>query len=217
MISTPSDTVELRSAVAVDDEVAKTVRWLVDDFESCVTYLSESSDSDLSFPEVGDKPTSGWPVRQPQNGEVKRPADPHVIKMIILELSAFLHLPAESVAEESSLFSLGLDSLKSVTLSHRLRERGISISPMDIIQAGSVRGIASASVAERQQESLSEEESVSELDQLLRQDLPVESVRLDRGDQIDITAATALQAGMLSQVMSKKIREVYRVLTSPFS
>ena len=75
---------------------------------------------------------------------------------------------------------------------------------MDLIRAGSIRGVASASAAERRQENSNQEESVSELEQLLRQDLPVESVRLDRDDQIEITAATALQAGMLSQVIQTR-------------
>jgi hypothetical protein len=67
--ATASDTIELRSAVAVNEKVAKTVQQLVDDFESCVTYLSESPDDDLSLPDVSDKPASGWPVRQPQTQE----------------------------------------------------------------------------------------------------------------------------------------------------
>ena len=215
VVNTPSDTIELRSAVAVDEEVTKIIRQLVDDFESCVTYLSELADEDLSLPGVGDRPTSGWPVRQPRAQEEKY-ADPRIVEIVISELSAFLRIPAESVGHESSLLSLGLDSLKSVSLSHRLIERGISVSPVDIIRAGSVRGVASASVTEGRQESSGEEESVSELDQLLRQDLPAESVRLGRDDRIEITAATALQAGMLSQVMSTMMRGVYQALTRRF-
>ena len=120
--------------------------------------------------------------------------------MVISELCAFLGIPAESVRGESSLLSLGLDSLKAVALSHRLRERGISVSPIDIIRADSVRGVASASSRETEQGISNEEESALEVDRLLWQDLPVESLRLGGGDQIEITAATALQAGMLSQV-----------------
>ena len=107
--------------------------------------------------------------------------DPHIVEIVISELSAFLRVPAESVREESSLLSLGLDSLKAVTLSNRLRGRGITIPPVDIIRAGSVRGVASASAREREQEISSQEESGFELDQLLWQDLPVQSVRLNRG------------------------------------
>ena len=167
-------------------------------------YLSESPDDDISLQAVGGNPTSGWPVRQSRTQETEKSPDPHIIEIIITELSTFLCIPTESVREESSLLSLGLDSLKSVSLSHRLKERGIHISPMNLIRAGSIRGVASASAAERRQESSNQEESVSELEQLLRQDLPVESVRLDRDDQIEITAATALQAGMLSQVIQTK-------------
>ena len=65
VVNTAGDTIELRSAVAVSEQVTKTVRQLVDDFESCLTYLSESPDDDLSLPDIGDQPTSGWPVRQP--------------------------------------------------------------------------------------------------------------------------------------------------------
>jgi hypothetical protein len=133
--------------------------------------------------------------------------------MVISELSTFLRIPAENLREESSLLSLGLDSLKAVALSHRLRERGISIQPIDIIWAGSVCGVSSASVRESEQESSGQDESSLELDQLLWQDLPLDSVRLGRDDQIEITAATALQAGMLSQVIPTQTRGMYRVLT----
>jgi len=206
VVNTASDTVELRSAVAVNEEVTKTVRQLVDDFESCVRYLSESPYDDPSLPDVGDQPTSGWSVRQPRTQETEKPADPQIIEIVIHEISTFLRIPAENVREESSLLSLGLDSLKAVSLSHRLREGGTYISPMDIIRAGSVRAVASASVMERQQEPLSQGEGDSELDELLWQDLPVESIRLGKDDRIEITAATALQAGMLSQVIPAQVR-----------
>jgi hypothetical protein len=76
---------------------------------------------------------------------------------------------------------------------------------VDVVRAGSVRGIVSASTTERQQGIPSPEENGSELEQLLQQDLPPESIRLDIDDQIEITAATALQAGLLSQVVSTQI------------
>jgi aryl carrier-like protein len=213
LVNTPNDTIELRSAVAVNEEVTGTVRQLVDDFESCMTYLSEYPDDDLPLPDVGDQLTSGWPVRRPRTKREERPADPRIVEILIPELSAFLRVPAENVREESSLLSLGLDSLKAVTLSRRLRERGISVSPIDIIQARSVHGVASASAMERESDSFSQGEGLSELDRLLRQDLPLESVRLSRDDQVEITAATALQAGMLSQVILMQIRRIYQVLT----
>ena len=213
VVNTANDTIELRSAVAVNEEVTKTVRQLVDDFESCVTYLSESPEADLSLPDASGQLTSGWPVRQPRTQEAEEPADPEIVRVLLPELSAFLRIPVDSVREGSSLLSLGLDSLKAITLSHRLRERGISVSPMDIIRAGSVRGIASASVAEKQQKNISQGGSISELDQLLRKDIPVEAVRLGKEDRVEITAATALQAGMLSQVTSMRIHRVNRVLT----
>ena len=217
VVNTASDTIELRSAVAVNEEVAKTVQQLIDDFESCITYLSESPDEDLSLPDFDNQLTSGWLAHQPQTQEVEKPADARIVEVVISELSAFLRIPTENLREESSLLSLGLDSLKAVTLSHRLGERGISIQPIDIIRAGSIRGVASASVRESEQETSSREESVSELDQLLWQDLPSESVRLGGDDQIEITAATALQAGMLSQVIPTWIYGVYQILTGLFS
>ena len=69
---------------------------------------------------------------------------------------------------------------------------------MDIIRAGSVRGVAPVSVRESEQNTSSREESISELDRLLWRDLPLESIKLGRDDEVEITAATALQAGMLS-------------------
>lgn len=201
MIDTARDTIELRSAVAVNDTVTKTVRQMVDDFESCVGYLSESPQDGLSLPEPGDRPASGWSTRRPQVKETGRPANPELLKIIFSELSAFLRIPVDTVREESSLLSLGLDSLKAIALSQRLRERGVSLSPVDIIRTGSVGRLALAPAMENQQGSFSKEGSVTELDQLLQRDIPMEMVRLDKEDQVEITAATALQAGMLSQVI----------------
>lgn len=207
VVNTASDTIEVKSAIAVDEEVTKTVQRLVDEFESCVTYLSESPDHDLSLPDAGDQPTPGRPMHQTGISE-GGPADHRVIETVISELCSFLRIPAENVREDSSLFSLGLDSLKAVALSQRLRERGLFISPVDAIRAGSVRGVASASMTKRQQEIPSQEESGSELEKLLRQDLSADSVRLGRDDQVEITAATALQAGLLSQVLSYNLEFV---------
>ena len=122
MVNTVSDTIELKSAVAVSGGVTKTVRQLVENFESCVKYLSESPEDNISFPDVGGQPTPGWPVLQPQTRESEKPADPQIVEMVISELCAFLGIPTENVREESSLLSLGMDSLKAATLSHRLRE-----------------------------------------------------------------------------------------------
>jgi len=63
---------------------------------------------------------------------------------------------------------------------------------MDIIRAGSVRGIASALVVERKQGNFSREGRISELDQLLHKDLLMEVIRLGKEDQVEITATTAL-------------------------
>ena len=150
---------------------------------------------------------------QPRIQEAEEPADPEIVKILLLELGAFLRIPVDNVREESSPISLGLDSLKAITLSHRLRERGVFVSPMDIIRAGSVRAIASASMAERQQENFNQEGSISELDRLLQKDIPMEAVMLGEEDMVEITAATALQSGMLSQVTSAQIHRAYRILT----
>ena len=132
--------------------------------------------------------------------------DPWIVDTVISELCGFLRVPAENVREDSSLLSLGLDSLKAVALSQRLKERGLLVSPVDIVKAGSVCGVIAASVTEGRQEVPSEGESGSEVEQLLRQDSPVDSIRLGVDDEVQITAATALQAGMLSQVTSVQIQ-----------
>ena len=103
-------------------------------------------------------------MRQPRTPETDGPADPWIVEIIVSELGSFLRIPADNVREESSLLSLGLDSLQATTLSHRLRERGIAIQPIDIIRTGSVRGVASALVRESEQDTPSGEESISELD-----------------------------------------------------
>ena len=204
VVNPARDTIELRSAVVVNEEVAKTIQQLLDEFESCVTYLSDTPDDEFSLPETGNRSSTGWYAPRPQ-AQGAEPEDPQVVQIVISELCTFLRLPRENVREESLLYSLGLDSLKAVSLSRRLGERGISVSPIDIIQAGSVRGVASASAIVGKQDFSSQEEYSFELERLLEQDLHVESVRLAGDDHVKITAATALQAGMLSQVRVARI------------
>ena len=167
-------------------------------------YLSESPEDDLSLPDGGDQPIPRLPTRQLRTLE-EGPTDPWIIDTVISEVCGFLRVPAENVREDSLLLSLGLDSLKTVALSQRLRGRGLLVSPMDIIKAGSVSGVISASVTEGRQELPSDRENDSGVEQLLRQDLPADSIRLNPDDEVQITAATALQAGMLSQVTSVQI------------
>jgi len=97
IVNTASDTIELRSTVAVNEEVTKIIQQLINDFELHITYLSESLDNDLSLTDVDNQFTSGWPVHQLWTLAVQKSADPWIVGMIISELSILLCTPMENL------------------------------------------------------------------------------------------------------------------------
>ncbi|KDN49336.1 hypothetical protein RSAG8_02038, partial [Rhizoctonia solani AG-8 WAC10335] len=111
---------------------------------------------------------------------------------------------------DASLVSLGLTSLKAVALSRKLKDVGIFISPIDIIQTDTVDQLAlKCEVSEsRVQPSVNLEHNqwLDTLHQELVNELDTASLKLSEDDKLQVTGATALQAGMLSQTISSEDR-----------
>jgi len=97
IVNIASDTIELRFTVAVNEEVMKIIQQLINDFESHITYLSKPPDNELSFTDVGNQFTSGWPVHQLQTLAAWKSADLWIVRMIISEPSILLCTPMENL------------------------------------------------------------------------------------------------------------------------
>jgi aryl carrier-like protein len=196
LLDPSADTIELRTAFANDD-LASGVERFLNTFESSLMAMSDlENDTLVSRNSPGEVATTS---QSPEAHLPEPDVDPQLLHTVCSELSSFLKLDLENVKEHTSLLSLGLDSLKAVALSRRLEDRGVSIQLVDIVRARSVRHLAaSATTAEHSGET--EDADLTDRERSLADEFDSSALKLDQKDKIRITPATALQAGMLSQV-----------------
>ncbi|CUA72232.1 hypothetical protein RSOLAG22IIIB_00897 [Rhizoctonia solani] len=133
-----------------------------------------------------------------------------LVKTLTLVVASLLNTGLASVTPDTSLVSLGLTSLKAVALSRKLKDVGIYVSPIDIIQTDTVNQLAlkCEESESRAQPGISSEhtEWLDALYQELVDELDTTSLKLSEDDKIQVIGATALQAGMLSQTVSSTDR-----------
>jgi len=66
-----------------------------------------------------------------------------ITDLIVREVADLLSCPSELVSPEASLLELGIDSLAIVNLVDRAEhEHGVRIELADLVEAGTIRGIA---------------------------------------------------------------------------
>ncbi|EUC66117.1 condensation domain protein, partial [Rhizoctonia solani AG-3 Rhs1AP] len=133
-----------------------------------------------------------------------------LVKTLIPVVASFLNAEPALVTPDASLVSLGLTSLKAVALSRKLKDVGIFVSPIDIIQADTIDRLAlKCEVSEVRVQPGANSEHTRWLDNLhqeLLDGLDTASLKLSDDDKLHVTGATALQAGMLSQTVSSEDR-----------
>ncbi|GAB1517179.1 Non-ribosomal peptide synthetase [Rhizoctonia solani] len=133
-----------------------------------------------------------------------------LIQTLIISVASFLSTELDLVTHDTSLISLGLTSLKAVTLSRKLKDVGIFVSPIDIIQADSINRLATkCKVLEDQTSQLGSAEQTQWFDALLQElaeGLDMTKLKLAEDDKLQFAGATALQSGMLSQTVSSDDR-----------
>lgn len=117
----------------------------------------------------------------------------NVIRDVLVQVS---QVPAEAMTPQSSLYELGLDSISAIKVSILLRKRGLYLKPRELVQAPSIRELASAAGLEKESEELASLgwAPPSDIDtlRLLREcDIRQESVEM-------ILPATSMQVYMLT-------------------
>ncbi|KAF8610148.1 hypothetical protein BDV93DRAFT_517326 [Ceratobasidium sp. AG-I] len=210
MLTNPiSNVVEIKAAFT-EELPAASMDFLVSRIESHLGSLcGGKSSAPIDDPRSGtDAParsvdTTGN-ARQTSDKEV----DVGLEKALITAVALFLKVPESLVAPNSSLVALGLTSLKSVALSRRLKSSSITVTAIDIIQADTVRGVASKCGRSSSSTSAARE-GKSWLDSLhgeMKKELAATEFKLTDLDEPEIMCATALQSGMLSQTVSSSDR-----------
>lgn len=121
-------------------------------------------------------------------------------------ISEFLGIELPALRPTTSFTSLGLSSIKAVSLSRVLLQHGINISPVDIIQGDQIREIAKRAHASACLDDAPETtEWLNDMKERLANELIVERLKLEPKDEIVITGCTSLQTGMLAQVRISKM------------
>jgi hypothetical protein len=201
MLANPaSNTVELKAAFT-EEIAAADLNDLMDRIESHLgSFCQVKPDNYLSPPT--NTATHLAPARRSATVHQSGSVDSELEDTLVAAAASFLNVEASLVGPASSLVALGLTSLKSVALSRKLKGSSIFVSAIDIIQADTVRGIASkCGYDPAPSRSTSDERRwLDDLHRQLKDELVIDDLRLTPEDNPQIICATALQSGMLSQV-----------------
>ncbi len=121
--------------------------------------------------------------------------------------SRFLEVSSDNLDADSSLISLGLDSIKSIGLSRALEADGLEISAVGLMKHSSICRIARylrSSSAESSAADLVYTANAAEILEARRREIAanvnIRDLQLSRDDSVDVFPTTDIQSGMLSQV-----------------
>lgn len=199
-----SDTIEARVAYTEPEVTTDDVERFLEMLESNVAILA-SVEGDLSdlLPIDDNESSRAATSERTKDQDVSTPAvDVQLERKLTNLVAKFLKVEITAITPRSSLVSLGLDSLRAVSLARALAVEGISATPIVIIQSDNIRDIAAGMRPSSRSTDLEDVDAWSaQIQQTLREELPVELLRLDEEDCLEIVGATALQSGMLSQVI----------------
>jgi aryl carrier-like protein len=123
---------------------------------------------------------------------------------IVQAVSEILSVPIDDISPNSSLLSLGMDSLKSVALSRKLRSAGIELTPVTIMRHPTIEALEEFT----RRKTLPSQSKATADPELWRRDLQSSLSEDDRMELQTVSEdeiltwfpTTTLQAGLLSQV-----------------
>ncbi|KAK7033521.1 Non-ribosomal peptide synthetase [Paramarasmius palmivorus] len=201
MVMNPvSDTLEARVAFTDPELKSEDVEGFLTQFEAIVEglVLDDSQFNNLSL-SVTDSSSKSAVNGDAQTNHGEEPVDSRLESTIALHVAQFLHIDSASVHPTTSLTSLGLSSIKAVSLARSLKEHGVKVSAVDIIQGDVVRSIARRADTGSMKKDVDDgSEWLNDLKKELETDLG--DVRISDDDVVAITRCTALQSGMLAQL-----------------
>lgn len=181
-------------------------------FEQLAQSLAESSGMLLSgLPEdshqvrIESGPPGVLPVGlDPSSDGVKS----DLIDELRQRVATFMRIQPNLISPSTSLFSLGLDSIKSVGLSRALKKLGHDVSSIDILRHPSLSRLSVFIRDSSIQHVADQDDSqYSNLCQRIGQSFVGESFVLSPNDGVTLYPTTVLQSGMLSQVSPFQVLE----------
>ncbi|KAI0374911.1 hypothetical protein BV20DRAFT_961134 [Pilatotrama ljubarskyi] len=167
--------------------------------------ISETGASRHWLPSASEGGDRDEELGQPSGAEV----DPDLVFKIRDIASQFLRIDHNLIFDDTSLLSLGLDSIKSVGLSRKFSTAGLTLSSADIMRFSTPRRLA-LHVQQTKASSTNGEDRLklsfnAECNKLASAIDP-NTVKLSDDDVVMVFPTTTLQAGMLSQTVSSNGR-----------
>lgn len=206
----------MHAAYSPEDISSELVLDILGHMETTAVHMAESSHWSLtSQAKVSVVNRRGPTVKLLDDLGHATDVDQDLIARISAISSDFLCIDSSLVKAETSLLSLGLDSIKSVGLSRKLSMQGLGLSSADIMKLSTPLRLAT--LIQRSRAPKPDETRVSDASfkaecGKLTEALDLETIKLSENDSVKVYPTTVLQAGMLSQVIYVE-HVCFRVLT----
>lgn len=118
-------------------------------------------------------------------------------------IAKFFNVGDTVVTPSISFLSLGLDSIKAIGLSRRLRKADLKVTAVDLMRYTTIRTLVNhclGSNTQMDQHSTEGLKLLKKAQEMLADNLDLPSLKLSEEDETIIYPTTDLQAGMLTQV-----------------
>lgn len=201
--------------VACDDEhlSKRQTSQLLQDLGDVLRFLISSSDEGVL--KVGDDGVSvcGLPAFRPSELQTSTEAQPgpavddegwsateQLIREVLADMSG---LEAASISKSHNLYHLGFDSISAIKVSSALRKRGLAVTVREMIQATSIKDMATKASTSSSPTSgaVTTDDPKPVLDRSLESfelNKLIESAGMDAAEVVEVLPATAVQTHMLS-------------------
>ncbi|KAI0362122.1 hypothetical protein OH77DRAFT_1416339 [Trametes cingulata] len=211
----PSQDQALVHAAFTSPDISPTlVNSILRDLEDTAVRMAESSDWSLPRSDAGEH--HGSHAHAAGIGKRDHPSDSNDVEAsqeVLSEIreiaSQFLRVNPNLISDDTSLLSLGLDSIKSVGLSRKFSGAGLNLSSADIMRFSTPRRLA-VHIQRTKTSSKDDQDRITssfnaECDKLASA-IDLAAVKLSEDDVVEVFPTSTLQAGMLSQTVSSNGR-----------
>lgn len=199
------DSATVHAAYTSADIATTLVETVLTELEDVALRMAEASKWDLSLsPSAALSASSDMrPPGVAEEAEDLTNVDQEVVSRFCSIAAQFLRIDSSLVTADTSLLSLGLDSIKSVGLARKLSADNLPLTSADIMRLSTPLRLAayiqrSASATHRE-DRLLESAFVAECEKLTEA-LDIGAIKLAADDDVKVFPTSVLQAGMLSQV-----------------
>ncbi|RDX56754.1 peptide synthetase [Lentinus brumalis] len=209
------DQAVVHAAFTSSDISPSMVDGILGRLEETAMHIAQSSDWGWEWSSSGPSAPVHIPAPGPdgasEDAEDLSDVDDADVSNIRSIAAQFLRIDLDFIKNDTSLLSLGLDSIKSIGLSRKLSANGLALSSADIMRLATPVRLAAylqkskSSGGGRVDSRLSDAEFATEC-QKMEEALDMEAIKLSPEEQVRVYPTSVLQAGMLSQTIGSQGR-----------